>query len=218
MTAFPGSPRVLKGAIVGLDPINPLASVIVFQYNPESLTRRVTPQAAGSSPARGEALRLKGPPQESIDLNVVLDAADQLEVADPLTAGAGLYPVIAALEMLVSPKAAVMIANEVLAQAGLIEVLPAEAPLTLFVWGPKRIVPVRLDSLSFTEEAFDPDLNPILANVALSLTVLTHQDLGLLSAGGAISIAHQVAWEALATIHGAASVAASFTAGAGIGG
>jgi hypothetical protein len=34
MTTFPGSPRLTKGAIIGLDPLNPLASVIIFQYNP----------------------------------------------------------------------------------------------------------------------------------------------------------------------------------------
>lgn len=39
MSTFPGSPKTQKGAIVGLDPINPMASVIVFQYNPDTLTR-----------------------------------------------------------------------------------------------------------------------------------------------------------------------------------
>ena len=56
MTTFPRSPRLLKGAIVGLDPYNPLASIIVFQYNPESLTRTVkVPTNAGDNAARGEA-------------------------------------------------------------------------------------------------------------------------------------------------------------------
>jgi len=219
MTTFPGSPRVLKGAIVGLDPLNPLASVIVFQYNPESLTRRLAAQAAGRAPARGEALRLKGPPQETIDLTVVLDAADQLERADPLATGAGLHPTIAALEMLLYPKSALMIANELLAQAGIIEVIPPEAPLTLFAWGAKRILPVRLTELSVTEEAFDPNLNPIVARVTVSLTVLTYQDLGLASVGGALSMAQQVVKEILATLNGAANVgaAATLTVGGGIG-
>jgi len=34
MSAFPGSPKTQKSAIVRLDPFNPLASAIVFQYNP----------------------------------------------------------------------------------------------------------------------------------------------------------------------------------------
>ena len=41
MSGFPGSPRLIKGAIIGLDPLNPLASVVVFQYNPETMTRRL---------------------------------------------------------------------------------------------------------------------------------------------------------------------------------
>jgi hypothetical protein len=209
MSAFPGSPKVLKGAIVGVDPFNPLASVIVFQYNPETLTRRIVAQAAGTAAAQGEALRLKGPPRETVTVAVVVDAADQLERADPLAVGNGLHPVLAALEMLLYPKAALMVANEILARTGVIEVIPAEAPLTLFAWGVKRIVPVRLTEISITEEAFDPALNPIRARVALTLTVLTYHDLGLPSPGGALSIAHHVAKEVLATINGVAGIAAS---------
>ena len=209
MTTFPGSPKLLKGAIVGVDIANPLASIVVFQYNPEQLARRLSPQAAGQAPARGEALRLKGPPQETINVTVVVDATDQLEQADPLATGQGLHPTLASLEMLLYPKSAVAIANEVLLEVGMIEALPMEAPLTLFVWGLKRVLPVRLTELSFTEEAFDPNLNPILARVTLGMTVLTYQDLGLLSVGGALFLAHQVAKEALATIGGARTISAS---------
>ena len=65
MSSFPGSPRLIKGAIVGIDPFNPVASVVVFQYNPDTVTRTVTAQASGDNPDKGEALRLKGPPQET---------------------------------------------------------------------------------------------------------------------------------------------------------
>ncbi len=51
MTTFPGSPRLLKGALVGLDPLNPVASVIVFQYNPETRTRRLE---AGAMSGEGD--------------------------------------------------------------------------------------------------------------------------------------------------------------------
>lgn len=222
MTTFPNSPPVQKGAIVGLDPFNPLASVIVFQYNPDSLTRTLTAQTVAGSGAQGEALRLKGPPQEAITLNVEIDAADQLEKADSIAGTLGIHPTLASLEMLLYPKSALVIANEVLAKTlGVIEVIPAEAPLTLFIWGVKRIVPVRLTTFSITEEAFDPDLNPIRAKVNLGLRVLTYQDLGLFSAGGAMFMAHQVVKEVMATIGGATNVAGavsgSFSAGATIG-
>ena len=198
----------MKGAIIGLDPFNPLASVIIFQYNPDTLTRTITAQTAGSDNAdKGEALRLKGPPKETIKLDVEIDAADQLEQANPIATSMGLYPTLASLEMLLYPKSALMIANEVLAAVGIIEIIPPEAPMTLFVWGPKRTLPARLTEFTITEEAFDPNLNPIRAKVGLSLRVLNYQDLGLLSVGGALFMAHQVAKEVMATIGGAATIA-----------
>ena len=221
MTSFPGSPKLLKGAIVGVDLFNPLASVILFQYNPEKLTRSVQisgrppAQAAGAAPVaapgaasnRTEVLRLKGPPSETINLEIEIDAADQLEKADPIATTLGVHPTLASLEMLLYPKAARMIANEILAEFGVIEVVAPEAPLTLFVWGVKRVLPVRITGFNINEQFFDSDLNPIRATVTLSMTVLNYQDLGLLSVGGALFMAHQVTKEVIATIGGLSNVA-----------
>ncbi len=213
MSTFPNSPRLQKGALVGLDPFNPLASVVVFQYNPETLTRTLTPQTAGGggggTSAPGEALRLTGPPQEEIKLDVVIDATDQLEKGDSVATQMGVYPQLSALEMLLYPKSALVIANEVLLQFGVIEVVPPAAPLTVLVWGAKRVVPVRLTSFSITEEMFDPNLNPIQAKVSLGLRVLNYRDLGLLSPGGALFMAHQVVKEVMATINTAATASAA---------
>jgi hypothetical protein len=223
---FPGSPRLLKGAIIGLDPLNPLASVVIFQYNPDTLTRTVQARAAGGGgdASQSEALRLKGPPEETIKLDVEVDAADQMERGDAVTGQFGVAPALASLEMLLYPKSALVIANEVLAALGIIEVIPPEAPLTLFVWGLKRVLPVRLTELSITEEAFDPALNPIQAKVSLSLRVLSYDDLGLLSVGGGLFLAHQVIKEVMATIAGASTIggaisgSASFSASISAGG
>jgi hypothetical protein len=212
MTGFPGSPRLLKGAVVGLDPANPLASVIVFQYNPDSVQRRLRPRIASGEASRGEAYRLEGPPEETIQLAVEIDAADQLERQDAVAASAGVGPTLASLEMLLYPKSALVIANEVLAQLGIIEVIPPEAPLTVLVWGPQRVLPVRLSSLDITEQAFDPSLNPIRAKVDLSMTVLSYHELGLFSAGGALFMAHQVGKEVMATVGGVGAVAAGLPA------
>jgi hypothetical protein len=206
MSSFPGSPRLLKGAIVAIDPLNPLASVVVFQYNPDSLERSIRPRIAGEGGDRGEVLRLSGPPRETISVEIELDAVDGLETGDAVAVANGVAPALAALEMLVTPKSPLVIANEVLAAVGVIEVIPPEAPLTLFVWGPKRVLPVKVNELTITEQAFDPNLNPILAKVRLSLGVLTSYDVGLLSAGGALSLANQIVKEALATINGAQAV------------
>ncbi|EFH84859.1 hypothetical protein [Ktedonobacter racemifer] len=207
MTTFPGSPKLQKGAIIGLDPANPLASVVVFQYNPDTLTRTLTPQTTASSDtSRGEALRLKGPPEETINIDIEIDATDQLEKGDSNTVNMGIYPALSALEMLLYPKSALVIANEVLAAIGIIEIIPPEAPLTLFVWGAKRVLPVRLTSFSITEQAFDPNLNPILAKVSLGMRVLNYMDLGLPSVGGALFMAHQVVKEVMATISSVGSI------------
>src|SRR5436305_2101366 len=94
MTTFPGSPQVQKGAIIGLDPFNPLASVIIFQYNPDALTRTLTAQTVGGNADRGEALRLKGPPKESITVAVEIDATDQLEKSQFPASQLGIYPTL----------------------------------------------------------------------------------------------------------------------------
>jgi hypothetical protein len=219
MSTFPGSPKTQRGAIIGLDPFNPLASIVVFQYNPDTLTRTITAQSVAANADRGEVLRLKGPPQETIACSVEIDAADQLEQGDGSAEAMGIYPALSALEMLVYPKSALMIANEVLARLGIIEIIPPEAPLALFAWGIKRIVPVRLTQFTITEELFDPSLNPIRAKVQLDMRVLSYNDLGLLSAGGALFMAHQIAKEAMATINGASALTgpgSAFTASASI--
>jgi hypothetical protein len=212
MGAFPGSPRLLSGALVGVDPLNPLASIIVFQYNPETVSRTITARAAGQDADQTEALRLKGPPSETITFDVELDATDQLEKADPIATTLGVAPALSSLEMLLYPKSPLVIANQVLMSFGVIEVIPAEAPLTLLIWGSKRVLPVRLTSFSITEQAFDPALNPIQAKVGLSLQVLTYDDLGLLSVGGALSLAHQVIGENMATIAGAGAISTGISA------
>src|ERR1051325_1347990 len=114
MSTFPGSPRVMKGAIIGVDIANPLASVVVFQYNPDLLTRtlRANTTTTGQTD-RSEAMRLKGPPEETIKLDVEIDATDQLEVGDGLATSVGIYPALSSLEMLLYPKSLLTIANEV---------------------------------------------------------------------------------------------------------
>jgi hypothetical protein len=209
-TTFPGAPRVLRGAIVGVDPLDPLASVIVFQYNPESLQRTLQPQAAasggGDSGDRSEALRLKGPPVETIKVDIEIDATDQLEKQDGTALSMGIYPQLSALEMLLYPKSATVIANTILMAVGTIEVIPPTAPLTIFIWGPKRAVPVRLTELSITEDAHDSHLNPIRAKASLGLRVLSYSDLPLTNPGYGLFLAHQILKEAMAVVGSASGL------------
>jgi hypothetical protein len=207
MTSFPGSPRLVKGAIVGVDAMNPLASVVVFQYNPDTMTRRLEARSTGGGDTsdRSEAFRLTGPPKETITLNIEVDATDQLEQANPLALITGISPTLSALEMLLYPKSATVIANSTLAGFGYIEIIPPEAPLTLFVWGATRVLPVRVTGFSITEEAYDPLLNPIRAKVDLTLTVLSYMDLKLTNPGFSLFMVHQIAKEVMATSNVAVS-------------
>jgi len=200
MTTFPRSPRTLKGAIAAIDPFNPVASVIVFQYNPESLTRSLDPQIGSEGGSRSEVLRLKGAPKESITADIVIDATDQLEKARPNATRYGIYPQLSAIEMLIYPKSSRVIANTLLSLVGTIEIIPQQAPLTLFSWGPARIVPVVVTSMSITEEMHDVNLNPIRAKVSLGLRVLNYDDLPILHPGYGIFLAHQVIKETFATL------------------
>ena len=157
MTTFPGSPRLLKGAIVGIDPLNPLASIIVFQYNPDTMTRRLQPRAVGGEGAdRSEVYRLTGPPQETISLKIEIDGSDEVNNLNPAQLVSGIYPTLSALEMLFYPKSALVIANSALSNLGMLEIIPPEAPMTFFVWGLNRVLPVRVESLNITEQAFVP--------------------------------------------------------------
>jgi len=200
MTTFPGSPRLLKGALVTLALPNPIPTVIPFQYNPETLSRSLEIQAGGGEGDRSEVLRLKGAPVESIKLDVELDATDRLAEGDESAVNLGIHPQLAAMELLAYPQTGVVIANTILMALGTIEIIPPDAPFTLFIWGSKRVLPVRLSELSITEEAYDVNLNPIRAKVSLGLRVLTYNDLPLAHPGYGLFLAHQVVKEALAIV------------------
>jgi len=199
MSTFPGSPRLIKGALIGVDLFNPLASVVVFQYNPDTMTRRLEPRIAGGDADRSEAFRLAGAPKETITLSVEIDATDQLEQGNPLALTTGISPTLSALEMMLYPKSALVIANSILSAVGTVEVLPAQGPMILFIWGPTRVLPVRIGSLTITEEAYDTLLNPIRAKAELSLNVMSYNDLATTSPANALFLAYQITKEVMAT-------------------
>jgi hypothetical protein len=206
---FPRSPRLLKGALAVFDSQKPgpPPRIIVFQYNAEQLTRSLASRAAPPEPsdvgaAREDSFRVLGPPVENINLSVVLDAADQLEEPDknPEVAENGLHPALASLELLLYPPSTQVLLNRNLAQAGKVQVCPADLPLTLLIWGKSRVVPVRLTSFSVNEEAFDPNLNPIQAKVDLGMRVLTYMELKEDTVGFSAYISYQSQKESLARL------------------
>ena len=63
----------------------------------------------GEGSDRTEVYRLKGPPSETIALNIEIDATDKLEEGDTVTTNEGIYPILSALELLVYPTSASVI-------------------------------------------------------------------------------------------------------------
>ena len=195
------SPRLVKGGLVQMDPASGrVLRVIALQYNPDSLSRTLQVQSVDSGGNPSQALRLKGAAVETIRVEAEIDATERLDDpgANPVTVQLGIHPDLAALEELVQPRADDLQTNDALASAGVLEVLPLEAPLTLFVWSKQRVVPVRVTDVSITEEAFDVALNPIRAKVSLSLRVLSVDDLGFRHRGGTLFMAYLRNKEALA--------------------
>ncbi|MFC4527108.1 hypothetical protein ISN76_10420 [Dyella halodurans] len=193
------SPLLRKGAILTLDPTLgiPLGK-IMLQYNPDTITRSLKPQSVGDEPDRTEILRLKGPPIETIKCEIEIDATDQLADSDATTMSLGIQPQLSLLELLLYPSSGTLIVNEVLSLFGTIEILPMESALTVFAWSNQRVTPVRITEMEITEEAFDPQLNPIRAKVSLGLRVLSVNDVGFLTPAGALYLVYQTSKEAMA--------------------
>jgi hypothetical protein len=104
--------------------------------------------------------------------------------------------------MSIYPQVGQLLAENQMASAGMIEVAPVEAPLTILVLGAGRVLPVRLTELTITEEAFDVALNPIRAKVSISARVLTVDDLGFTDRGGLLYLSYhqgKAAYAALVT-------------------
>jgi hypothetical protein len=204
VSSFPGSPRLIKGGIVLINPDSgAVGRIITLQYNPDTLTRSLQIKAASEGGDRSEALRLSGPPVETIKLDAEIDATDQLEFPDqnPNAGRVGIHPQLAALETIVYPTISQIQRNISLAQSGTLEITPMESPLTLFVWSKNRILPVRLTDFSITEEAFDPSLNPIRAKVSLGMRVLSINDLLPTHKGASLYLAYQQQKERLAAMN-----------------
>ena len=177
--------------------------IISLQYNPDTLSRTLQPQSVKEGGDRAEAMRLTGPPIETIKLDAEIDATDQLEFPDQnaSTTQFGIQPQLAVLETIVYPASAQLLTNNDLARAGTLEIAPTLAPLTLFIWSKSRLIPVRITDFSITEEAFDTALNPIRAKVSLGMRVLNVNDLGFANKGGSLFMIYQQQKEALAALN-----------------
>ena len=201
---------LLKGGFVLVDYVTgAVQRLIPLQYNPETLTR--TLQVQGVGPESGphvDQMRLKGPPIETFKFDAELDATDMLDSGDPLATASGIQPQLAALETVIYPTSTQLQQANAMAQNGTLEIVPMDAPLTLFVWSKDRVVPVKITEFSITEEMFDSSLSPIRAKVSLGLRVLTIDDIDFSSVAGSIYLTYQQRKEQLAASAPAGSLSA----------
>jgi hypothetical protein len=192
-TSNPRSPKLLKGALIEFSKrfISSVPNIIVFQYNPETMTRKLEPwNTGGSDKTNGGKEPVNAQPHdppETFDLSLEFDAADELEnpVTKAIAIVSGVSRRIAALEMLLYPddEKGGLIGSAVNALMGKSsdsaakKVPRGKVPDLLFCWGPGRIVPVRLTSFSVEEQAYSPQLSPIRAKVTVGMKIIQPRNL-----------------------------------------
>jgi len=173
----------MRGAFVVFQtPVPVPTDQIVFQFNAESLTRKLDPpkdnttNAGNAKKGGGGANHATQRPAETLTVTIELNAADALEVNDPIARAVGLHPVIAQLELLMYPPSTLVLLNAGLKLAGAMTIAPEFVPVVLFVWGTTRVLPVQITSVQVAELHFDDRLNPVVAKVDVGLSVIHEPD------------------------------------------
>ncbi|MCL2643478.1 MAG: hypothetical protein FWD52_08240 [Candidatus Bathyarchaeota archaeon] len=202
MSGFPRTPRTLKGAIVVLDTPSSTPRFIKFQYNPDSITRNLTPKYTKVEGDNSETFRLNGSPDEELSVDIEFDATDDLEhpKQNSVAVGLGISPQLAMLEAILYPSSDQVAANESLAKLGKMEIVPPMGSLILFAFGVNKILPVAIKSYSITEEAYDNMLNPIRAKVKITMNALGQSVLQSSQIAYALYSVNNIAKEVLSTI------------------
>jgi hypothetical protein len=160
------SPNVVKGSLVRLIPDRKMRIEhrFVFQYNPEVLDRRFH---------RSTAAKAEG--EQHLRFRLFLDATEALGGSrpDPKVIARGIAPQLESLETLFALDRGnrPSFFNNLTRRTGG-TARSRTSPVTLFCWGKERVMPVNFVRMNVTEEAFDPELNPLRARVDLQLRVL----------------------------------------------
>jgi hypothetical protein len=179
----------LKGVLIeyGSGLVGPIPNIVIFQFNPETVTRAIRiPNrrlTTGSGGASLEAHQGGEPPVETISLVAKFSAADKLNDNNILARAVGIGPQLAALEKMVFPGGKISgligaaldaIGDAVFggSKKGPEKPIPRQKyPRILFIWGLTRVLPVTIESMTITEQQYDSLLNPIQAEVSIGLAV-----------------------------------------------
>jgi hypothetical protein len=180
----------LRGALIeyGSGLIGPIPNVVIFQINPESLSRslQIPPRPSGAT--QRETTQAGEKTFEKITLKAHFTAADMLAEDKVLAKLFGIGPQLAALEKMVLPSSKIAGAigavidaiGDALGGGGddaPAQPIPREKyPRILFIWGLTRVLPVTIDSMSISELEYDALLNPLRAEVDITLSVIAVDD------------------------------------------
>jgi len=162
--------------------------VLVFDFNPQSLTRsRTITLRTGSAPGTRGGYDFALPTEtarvaqgvtvqpESFTMDILLDATDRMNDGDPIATQFGIEPELDTLRTMVEPKAQGPGGLQTLASLGLggqrAFQRSESASVLLLVWG-THILPLFLTSIRITEEAHLPSLVPYRAKASLTMQVI----------------------------------------------
>lgn len=181
---------LLRGALIeyGTSLIGPIPNVVIFQFNPESLARtlQIPPRPTGAT--QRETTQAGEKTFEQISFKAHFSAADMLGEGKVLAGLFGIGPQLAALEKMVLPSAkiagllgaAIDAIGDALGGGGddaPAQPIPRETyPRILFIWGLTRVLPVTIDSMAIAELEYDSLLNPLRAEVDITLSVIAVDD------------------------------------------
>lgn len=178
---------LLKGALIeyGANLVGPIPNAVIFQFNPETITRNVEIPPHPSGATSRENSQAGEIPVERINLVAQFTIQETLAARNPLSLAVGIGPQLAALEKMVRPSGVLTnLLNKAIDAVGdavsgggsspPTQPVPRESyPRILFIWGLTRVLPVTIDSMSIAEKQYDRLLNPIQADVTLGLTVIS---------------------------------------------
>ena len=182
MFAISEAAKLIKSGFITIDfETNTIRQILAVEHNPKTVSRHLLGSA---NPVPGTE------PGELITLHLLLDATTQ-----PPSGGAGaptgIYPLLSALELLLYVPTG----------------RPNHIPWIIFVWGGRRILPVRVTEMQIVEESFDSALNPVRAELTVTMKVLKDADLAPSSYGRSLWDVHLQLVQTLAATAPAATLA-----------
>lgn len=162
--------------------------VLVFEFNPQSLTRtRTITLKTGSAPGTRGGYDFLLPTEtprvaqgvtvepESFSMEILLDVTDRMNDGEVIATTFGAGPELDALRSMVEPKSQGPLGLQTLSSLGLggdrAFQRSESASVLLLVWG-THILPVFLTSVQVTEEAHLPSLIPYRARATLSMQII----------------------------------------------